>query len=71
MAGLGTANVLWVSENEKNEKDRPTIVFIHGWPDTPEIYERQVDYFKGKYRLLRIVLPFYSLDKFGLFLYYN
>lgn len=34
-----------------------TIVMLHGWPDTHEIWERQVQHFKTTHRCVRFTLP--------------
>lgn len=34
-----------------------TIVMLHGWPDTYEIWERQVEHFKNTHRCVRFTLP--------------
>jgi len=45
-----------------------TMVFVHGWPDTYHSFDKQVEFFKERYRCLRIVMPFCGdddSDKFG------
>ena len=37
-----------------------TIVMIHGWPDTPSVWNDQVNHFKANYRCVRISLPCYE-----------
>lgn len=34
-----------------------TLVFIHGWPDGPELWESQVQVLSKSYRCLRVTLP--------------
>lgn len=34
-----------------------TLLFIHGWPDDPAIWDRQVAYFRDRYRCVRLELP--------------
>lgn len=34
-----------------------TLVFIHGWPDTARLWDRQVAAFRSHYRCVRITLP--------------
>ena len=36
-----------------------TIVFIHGWPDTIEVWDRQVESLRDKYRCVRFPLPLF------------
>ncbi len=36
------------------------ILMLHGWPDTPEVWEAQVVYFKENYRCVRVTLPSYD-----------
>jgi pimeloyl-ACP methyl ester carboxylesterase len=35
----------------------PTVVFIHGWPDTDRVFDKQYDALKGTYRLICLQLP--------------
>jgi cis-3-alkyl-4-acyloxetan-2-one decarboxylase len=44
-----------------------TLVFIHGWPDTPEIFDRQVEHFEKEYRIVLLALPGYCGDKTPMF----
>jgi len=40
-----------------------TLVFIHGWPDSPAVFENQARYFKEKgYRCIRVCLPNFDGD---------
>lgn len=39
-----------------------TLVFIHGWPDTARLWERQVAAFRSRYRCVRITLPGFEPD---------
>jgi cis-3-alkyl-4-acyloxetan-2-one decarboxylase len=34
-----------------------TIVMIHGWPDTHEIWKKQIEFFKNQYRCVSFTLP--------------
>lgn len=34
-----------------------SILMIHGWPDTPAVWDAQVEHFKQQYRCVRITLP--------------
>lgn len=45
---------------ERGNPEGPTIVFIHGWPDTDALFERQYDYFAPKFRLVCLQLPLYT-----------
>ena len=36
------------------------ILMIHGWPDTPAVWEGQVAFFKENYRCVRLTLPSYD-----------
>ena len=50
--------------NGEGRTRRETIVFLHGWPDTPETMENQAAYFEERgYRCVRVVLPFFSSDR--------
>jgi pimeloyl-ACP methyl ester carboxylesterase len=44
-----------------NGEGEKTIVMIHGWPDTHEIWQKQVDFFKKEYTCVTFTLP--SFDK--------
>jgi pimeloyl-ACP methyl ester carboxylesterase len=44
-----------------NGEGKKTIVMIHGWPDTHEIWQKQVDFFKKEYTCVTFTLP--SFDK--------
>ena len=45
-----------------NGESSKTIVFIHGWPDTHEIWQKQVDFFKKDYRCVTFTLPGFEKD---------
>jgi pimeloyl-ACP methyl ester carboxylesterase len=34
-----------------------SLVFVHGWPDTARLWDRQVEAFRLKYRCVRLTLP--------------
>ncbi len=36
--------------------------FMHGWPDTADLWQKQVDAFKGDFRCVRYSLPFFSTE---------
>jgi pimeloyl-ACP methyl ester carboxylesterase len=38
-----------------------TIIMIHGWPDTHELWDAQVDVLKDKYKCIRFTLPSFDL----------
>lgn len=40
-----------------NGEGKSTIVMIHGWPDTHEIWNKQVDFFKKDYKCVTFTLP--------------
>lgn len=40
-----------------------TIIMIHGWPDTYRLWDRQVEFFKAKYRCVRFTLPGFDIAK--------
>lgn len=46
----------------KGKHDGEVIVFIHGWPDSPEIWKHQVKEFSKTYRCACIHLPYCSND---------
>ncbi len=42
------------------DKDAPTMVFLHGWPDDASMWRHQVDVFKGDYYCVCPTLPNYG-----------
>lgn len=40
-----------------NGEGKSVIVMIHGWPDTHEIWQRQVDFFKRDFTCVTFTLP--------------
>ena len=42
---------------ERGNISGPTIVFLHGWPDTDRVFDKQYEALKGTYRLVSIQLP--------------
>jgi pimeloyl-ACP methyl ester carboxylesterase len=40
-----------------NGEGKPTIIMIHGWPDTHEIWQQQVDFFKNDFTCATFTLP--------------
>jgi cis-3-alkyl-4-acyloxetan-2-one decarboxylase len=43
-----------------NGNGKSTIIMIHGWPDTHEIWQKQVDFFKKDYTCVTFTLPGFS-----------
>jgi len=43
-----------------NDDGAETIVFIHGWPDTPRLWDSTIKEFSNEYRCVNIGLPMYS-----------
>ena len=41
----------------------PTLVFLHGWPDGPALWDLAVAALSGRYRCVRITLPGFDLGK--------
>ncbi len=41
----------------------PTIVMMHGWPDSPALWDESVEALKDAYRCVRFALPGYDLGK--------
>lgn len=39
-----------------------TLVMIHGWPDTLELWDKQVEFLKQDYRIARFTLPGFELE---------
>ena len=39
-----------------------TIVMLHGWPDTHELWRRQIDHFKSDYMCVSFTMPGFSSD---------
>jgi len=42
--------------------DLPILFFIHGWPDTGELWKYQVDYFSTRFRCVCVTLPAFRPD---------
>ena len=40
-----------------------SIVFVHGWPDTHRLWDRQVEALRGDYRCVRFTLPGFETGK--------
>ena len=40
-----------------NGEGKSTIIMIHGWPDTHEIWQQQVDFFKNDFTCVTFTLP--------------
>jgi cis-3-alkyl-4-acyloxetan-2-one decarboxylase len=40
----------------------PTLVFLHGWPDSPALWDATVEALKDRYRCVRFSLPGYDLS---------
>lgn len=38
-------------------RDAQIILFVHGWPDTPEVWSNQIDNLKNDYRCVAVRLP--------------
>lgn len=45
------------------EGQGPTLVFLHGWPDGPALWDNTVAALKGRYRCVRFSLPGYHLGQ--------
>jgi len=45
------------------EGDGPTIVLVHGWPDTYRLWDAQVEFLKPRYRCVRFTLPGFDAAK--------
>ena len=41
----------------------PTVVFLHGWPDGPALWDKAVAALQDGYRCVRLTLPGYDLSK--------
>lgn len=41
----------------------PTLVFVHGWPDGPALWEPAVVALKARHRCVRVTLPGFDLSK--------
>lgn len=39
-------------QHYENNKDAKTLFFIHGFPDTPEVWQNQFDFFKSEYNIM-------------------
>ena len=41
----------------------PTVIFIHGWPDGPQLWEPQMTVLEKQYRCIRMILPGYAYEE--------
>lgn len=41
----------------------PTLLFVHGWPDTWRLWDAQVAHLRGSYRCVRFTLPGFDLSR--------
>lgn len=41
----------------------PTVVMLHGWPDTPELWDNTVAHLRDGYRCVRFALPGFDLSQ--------
>ncbi len=48
-----------------NGEGKSVIVMIHGWPDTHEIWQRQVDFFKRDFTCVTFTLPGFEKNDDG------
>jgi pimeloyl-ACP methyl ester carboxylesterase len=48
-----------------------TLVMIHGWPDSLELWDKQVEFLKQNYRIARFTLPGFELEDNGKRPHYN
>jgi pimeloyl-ACP methyl ester carboxylesterase len=61
--GGGPSNALRETRSAskaKAAKSKPTIFFIHGWPDNSSVWDKQVAAFSKDYRCVRVNLPHYG-----------
>ncbi|TNF56186.1 MAG: alpha/beta fold hydrolase, partial [Burkholderiales bacterium] len=45
------------------EGQGPTVVMVHGWPDSPALWDETVAALKDRYRCVRFALPGYDLSR--------
>mmetsp|Transcript_10485 Transcript_10485/g.13615 ORF Transcript_10485/g.13615 Transcript_10485/m.13615 type:complete len:277 (+) Transcript_10485:48-878(+) len=45
-------------------KDAPILIFIHGWPDSPDLWAKQVPEFESDYHCVLITIPNYGDKEF-------
>jgi len=50
---------------QSGKLDGPTIIFIHGWPDTELVWKYQLEVLEANYRCVCLMLPGYELDAAG------
>jgi pimeloyl-ACP methyl ester carboxylesterase len=48
-----------VVERGRTDASAPTIIFLHGWPDTDALFAKQYPAFEATHRLVSLVLPGY------------
>ncbi|MCA9190560.1 MAG: alpha/beta hydrolase [Planctomycetales bacterium] len=57
MTSEDDTKTLLLSCIEKGDPNNPILFFIHGWPDSAQIWEAQLDYFSSRYRCIAVMLP--------------
>jgi len=56
--GTGLKIAIDVGPEDKDaQKDPQIILFVHGWPDTPEVWSNQIDHLKNRHRCVAVRLP--------------
>jgi pimeloyl-ACP methyl ester carboxylesterase len=49
--------VAGIDVHVEGDEGAPTIVMVHGWPDTYRLWDAQVEFLKAEYRCIRFTLP--------------
>ena len=49
--------VAGIDVHVEGDESAPTIVMVHGWPDTYRLWDGQVEFLKPRYRCIRFTLP--------------
>jgi len=50
----------FIELHSNGNSDGPMLVFIHGWPDSPDLWEKQVSTFEKDYHCVSLTLPNYG-----------
>src|SRR4051812_47179834 len=48
---------------DTKQTDLPILIFIHGWPDSANLWQFQVNFFSKKYRCVCVTLPAFSSEE--------
>jgi pimeloyl-ACP methyl ester carboxylesterase len=50
---------------EAGDRNAPILFFIHGWPDSADLWSEQIRHFSGRFRCVAVTLPVFSDEEKG------